>query len=211
VIDAELKKLFPEDSVLQRWLELAPERVAFRRCPRGSAGSATATCEGGAGDERARAQRARQGARGDRAGSPRLGLGRLALPRRRRWPTAPTRSPTGRSWNALLNVAAGATWVSVHHGGGVGIGNSSMPAWSSSPTAAPMRTSASSALLTADPGTGVLRHADAGYADAVEHADLHGLELPMPPTVRDQLTTLRRGRAGRRRTTKEKACPARHG
>ena len=81
--------------------------------------------------------------------------------------------------NALLNVAAGATWVSVHHGGGVGIGNSIhagmvVVADGSGETAERLER-----VLTTDPGTGVLRHADAGYDEAIEAAEQHGLELPI--------------------------------
>ena len=80
--------------------------------------------------------------------------------------------------NALLNTAAGATWVSVHHGGGVGIGNSIhagmvVVADGSDDAAARLER-----VLTADPGTGVMRHADAGYTDAVEVARTTGLDLP---------------------------------
>ena len=80
--------------------------------------------------------------------------------------------------NALLNVAAGATWVSVHHGGGVGIGNSihaGMVVVADGTTAAAERLER---VLTTDPGTGVMRHADAGYAEAVGAASEHGLDLP---------------------------------
>jgi urocanate hydratase len=80
--------------------------------------------------------------------------------------------------NALLNVAAGATWVSVHHGGGVGIGNSihaGMVVVADGSVDADERLER---VLTADPGTGVMRHADAGYAEAIEHARNNGLDLP---------------------------------
>jgi urocanate hydratase len=80
--------------------------------------------------------------------------------------------------NALLNTAAGATWVSVHHGGGVGIGNSihaGVVVLADGTDAAAERLER---VLTADPGTGVMRHADAGYADAVEVARTTDLDLP---------------------------------
>ena len=83
--------------------------------------------------------------------------------------------------NALLNTAAGATWVSVHHGGGVGIGNSihaGMVVLADGTDDADQRLER---VLTADPGTGVMRHADAGYADALDHAAVHGLDLPSIP------------------------------
>jgi urocanate hydratase len=83
--------------------------------------------------------------------------------------------------NALLNTAAGATWVSVHHGGGVGIGNSihaGMVVVADGTAAAADRLER---VLTTDPGLGVLRHADAGYPEAREAAERHGLELPGQP------------------------------
>ena len=81
---------------------------------------------------------------------------------------------------ALLGglAAAGATWVSVHHGGGVGIGNSihaGMVVVADGTTAAAERLER---VLTTDPGTGVMRHADAGYEEALEAAGEHGLRLP---------------------------------
>ena len=80
--------------------------------------------------------------------------------------------------NALLNTAAGATWVSVHHGGGVGIGNSihaGMVVLADGSADAAERLER---VLTTDPGTGVMRHADAGYDEALEAAHEHGLDLP---------------------------------
>jgi len=80
--------------------------------------------------------------------------------------------------NALLNTAAGATWVSVHHGGGVGIGNSlhaGMVVLADGTDAAAERLER---VLTTDPGTGVLRHADAGYEEALATAREHDLRVP---------------------------------
>ena len=81
--------------------------------------------------------------------------------------------------NALLNTACGASWVSIHHGGGVGIGYSmhaGMVTVAAGTDAAERRLQR---VLTADPGTGVMRHADAGYDDALETARRHGIDLPM--------------------------------
>ena len=83
--------------------------------------------------------------------------------------------------NALLNVAAGATWVSVHHGGGVGIGNSihaGMVVLADGTEGAAARLER---VLTTDPGTGVMRHADAGYEEALDTARATGLDLPSLP------------------------------
>jgi len=83
--------------------------------------------------------------------------------------------------NALLNTACGATWVSVHHGGGVGIGYSLHAGMVvvADGTAAPARRLAR--VLTADPGTGVMRHADAGYPEAIAAARARGIDLPSVP------------------------------
>ncbi len=83
--------------------------------------------------------------------------------------------------NALLNTASGATWVSVHHGGGVGIGNSihaGMVVVADGTDAAAERLQR---VLTSDPGTGVMRHADAGYEEALDAARSGGLDLPSVP------------------------------
>jgi urocanate hydratase len=181
-IDAVLRDLFPDDSLLQRWLELAPKRVAFQGLP-------ARICWLGYGD-RARAGLAinelvRSGAVKAPVviGRDHLDSGSVASPYRE---TEAMRdgSDAIADWpilNALLNVAAGATWVSVHHGGGVGIGNSihaGMVVLADGTDDAAERLER---VLTADPGTGVMRHLDAGYPEAVAAAAAHGLEAPMSP------------------------------
>jgi urocanate hydratase len=84
--------------------------------------------------------------------------------------------------NALVNVAAGATWVSVHHGGGVGIGNSIHAGMVVVADGTDTAAEKLERVLTTDPGTGVMRHADAGYAEALETARAHGLDLPSVDT-----------------------------
>jgi urocanate hydratase len=178
-IDAKLLELFPADRVLQRWLELAPERVAFQGLP-------ARICWLGYGD-RARAGLAinelvRSGlVKGPVViGRDHLDSGSVASPYRETEAMADG-SDAIADWpilNALLNVAAGATWVSVHHGGGVGIGNSihaGMVVLADGTDDAAERLER---VLTADPGTGVMRHADAGYPEAVAQAREHGLDLP---------------------------------
>jgi urocanate hydratase len=182
-IDTRLLELFPDDALLQRWLELAPERVAFQGLP-------ARICWLGLGD-RAKAGLAINELvrRGEVAapiviGRDHLDSGSVASPYRE---TEAMRdgSDAIADWpilNALLNTAAGATWVSVHHGGGVGIGNSihaGMVVVADGTDDAAQRLER---VLTTDPGIGVLRHADAGYAEAIEAADRHGLELPTRPT-----------------------------
>jgi urocanate hydratase len=178
-IDAKLRELFPGDALLQRWLELAPERVAFQGLP-------ARICWLGLGD-RARAGLAiNELVRSGEVTAPivigrdHLDAGSVASPYRE---TEAMRdgSDAIADWpilNALLNTAAGATWVSVHHGGGVGIGNAihaGMVIVADGTEDAAQRLER---VLTTDPGTGVVRHADAGYAEALDAAERHGLELP---------------------------------
>jgi urocanate hydratase len=184
-IDRMLLELFPADGALQRWLRLAPERVAFQGLP-------ARICWLGFGD-RARAGLAiNELVRSGEVKAPvvigrdHLDSGSVASPYRE---TESMRdgSDAIADWpilNALLNVAAGATWVSVHHGGGVGIGNSIhagmvVVADGSDETAERLER-----VLTTDPGSGVLRHADAGYDEALAAAEEHGLRVPLPPSRR---------------------------
>src|SRR5205823_1559864 len=87
--------------------------------------------------------------------------------------------------NALVNVAAGATWVSVHHGGGVGIGNAIHAGMVVVADGTDAQADRLERVLTTDPGTGVMRHADAGYDDAIDAAREHGLDLPSLSEERD--------------------------
>jgi urocanate hydratase len=85
--------------------------------------------------------------------------------------------------NALVNVSAGATWVSVHHGGGVGIGNSLHAGMVVLADGTDEMAERLERVLTADPGLGVMRHLDAGYTEAREAASAHGLEPPLGPAA----------------------------
>jgi urocanate hydratase len=185
-IDAALRELFPEDGVLQRWLELAPERVAFQGLP-------ARICWLGYGDRAQAGLAINELVRNGRVKAPvvigrdHLDSGSVASPYRETEAMADG-SDAIADWpilNALLNVAAGATWVSVHHGGGVGIGNSIHAGMVVVADGSEDAAERLERVLTTDPGTGVLRHADAGYAAAVEQAERHGLAVPMPPTVRE--------------------------
>jgi urocanate hydratase len=186
VIDATLKELFPGDQLLQRWLELAPERVAFQGLP-------ARICWLGLGD-RARAGLAiNELVSSGRVRAPvvigrdHLDSGSVASPYRETEAMLDG-SDAIADWpilNALVNVAAGATWVSVHHGGGVGIGNSIHAGMVVVADGTDEMAERLERVLTADPGTGVMRHLDAGYDDAVDAAAAHGLEPPMPPTGRE--------------------------
>jgi urocanate hydratase len=181
-IDETLRGLFPDDAALQRWLELAPGRVAFQGLP-------ARICWLGYGD-RARAGLAiNELVRSGKVRAPvvigrdHLDSGSVASPYRE---TEAMRdgSDAIADWpilNALLNVAAGATWVSLHHGGGVGIGNSIHAGMVVVADGSDEMAERLERVLTTDPGTGVLRHVDAGYPEAIAFAADHGLEPPMQP------------------------------
>jgi urocanate hydratase len=178
-IDETLRALFPDDALLQRWLELAPERVAFQGLP-------ARICWLGLGD-RARAGHAiNELVRSGKVEAPiaigrdHLDSGSVASPYRE---TESMRdgSDAIADWpilNALLNASAGATWVSVHHGGGVGIGNSIHAGMVVVADGTDEAAERLERVLTADPGLGVLRHADAGYEEAAAAARQHDLGLP---------------------------------
>jgi urocanate hydratase len=182
-IDEALLELFPDDRALQRWLTVAPERIEFQGLParicwlgygaRASAGLAI--------NELVRSGQVRAPVV---IGRDHLDSGSVASPYRE---TEAMRdgSDAIADWpilNALLNVAAGATWVSVHHGGGVGIGNSIHAGMVVVADGTDQAADRLERVLTTDPGTGVLRHVDAGYDEAVAAAARHGLEPPMPPS-----------------------------
>jgi urocanate hydratase len=185
--DRALMRLFPQNVPLARWLTLAEERVAFQGLP-------ARICWLGYG-ERAKAgllfnDLVREGR--VRApiviGRDHLDGGSVASPNRE---TEGMRdgSDAIADWpilNALLNTACGASWVSVHHGGGVGIGYSihaGMVVVADGTEAATRRLER---VLTADPGTGVMRHADAGYPEAIAAARDGGVDLPMIPRLERQ-------------------------
>jgi urocanate hydratase len=178
--DAKMKELFPDDRALHRWLDLAGARIAFQGLP-------ARICWLGLG------QRDRAGlafndmvARGELGapiviGRDHLDAGSVASPNRE---TEAMRdgSDAVSDWpllNALLNTASGATWVSFHHGGGVGMGYSQhagVVVVCDGSAAAAQRIAR---VLWNDPATGVMRHADAGYDDAIACAREQGLDLPM--------------------------------
>lgn len=181
VTDRIILELFPDDEPLARWIRLAGERVAFQGLP-------ARICWLGYG-ERARAGLAFNEAvrRGEISapvviGRDHLDCGSVASPNRE---TEAMKDGTDAvaDWailNALVNTASGASWVSFHHGGGVGMGYS---LHSGQVTVADGTDAAAEALervLTADPGMGVIRHADAGYEEAQRCAAERGVKIPMP-------------------------------
>ena len=178
-IDRRLAELFPEDEVLGRWLELAPGRVEFQGLP-------ARICWLGLGDRAQAGLAINELVRLGTVQAPvvigrdHLDSGSVASPYRE---TEAMRdgSDAIADWpilNALLNVAAGATWVSVHHGGGVGIGNSIHAGMVVVADGSDEMEERLERVLTTDPGSGVMRHADAGYPDALDAAREHGVSLP---------------------------------
>jgi len=179
-IDRALVELFPDDEPLRRWLALARDKVKFQGLP-------ARICWLGLG------QRAKAGllfndlvARGAVAapiviGRDHLDTGSVASPHRE---TEAMRdgSDAVSDWpllNALVNTASGASWVSFHHGGGVGIGYAQHAGQVIVADGTPAAARRLERVLTNDPATGVLRHADAGYEDARRCAAEQGLTIPM--------------------------------
>jgi urocanate hydratase len=178
--DAKVKELIPDDPHLHRWLDMARERIAFQGLP-------ARICWVGLKD-RARLGQAFNDmvASGELKapiviGRDHLDSGSVASPNRETEAMADG-SDAVSDWpllNALLNTAGGATWVSLHHGGGVGMGfsqHSGVVIVADGTDAARARLGR---VLWNDPGTGVMRHADAGYAIAQQCAAEQGLDLPM--------------------------------
>lgn len=173
-------ELFPDDPVLDRWLKLAREKVHFQGLP-------ARVCWIGYGDRAEFGAAMNEMVRSGELSAPivigrdHLDTGSVASPYRETegmidgsdaiadWPLL----------NALINTAAGATWVSIHNGGGVGIGYSQhagMVVVADGTEEASVRLRR---VLTTDPGMGIIRHADAGYDKAIEEATKHGIKIPM--------------------------------
>jgi urocanate hydratase len=178
--DAKVKELVPDNPHLHNWLGMARERIHFQGLP-------SRICWVGLG-ERARLGLAfnEMVARGELSapvviGRDHLDSGSVASPNRET-EGMKDGSDAVSDWpllNALLNTASGATWVSLHHGGGVGMGHSQhagMVICCDGTEAAARRLER---VLTNDPASGVMRHADAGYESAIQCAREHGLKLPM--------------------------------
>jgi len=178
--DALVLELFPEDAALRRWITLARERIAFQGLP-------ARICWLGQGD-RARFALALNElvARGEVSapiviGRDHLDTGSVASPFRET-EGMKDGSDAIADWavlNALLNAASGASWVSFHHGGGVGIGNSLHAGQVIVADGSERMRRRLARVLTNDPGIGVARHADAGYPVAQATARREGIRLPM--------------------------------
>jgi urocanate hydratase len=178
--DEVVAGLFPEDEHLQRWLKLARQKVHFQGLP-------ARICWLGYG-ERARAGLAFNElvAKGQVKapiviGRDHLDAGSVASPNRE---TEAMRdgSDAISDWpilNALINAVNGATWVSFHHGGGVGIGYSQHAGQVIVADGTPAAARRLERVLTSDPGMGIVRHADAGYPEAIAAARRYGIQMPM--------------------------------
>jgi urocanate hydratase len=183
--DRAVVEMFPDDAALARWIRLAGERVAFQGLP-------ARICWLGYG-ERARFGRALNDMvrNGDVSapiviGRDHLDAGSVASPNRETEGMRDGSDAIG-DWpilNALLNASAGATWVSVHHGGGVGIGYSLHAGMVVVADGTDDAAERLDRVLTCDPGMGVARHADAGYPEALEAAARRGVVIPMAHTRR---------------------------
>jgi urocanate hydratase len=178
--DEAILELFPEDEHLQRWIKMAQQKVPFQGLP-------SRICWLGYG-ERAEAGLAfnQLVAEGTVSapiviGRDHLDAGSVASPNRE---TEGMQDGTDAvsDWpllNALVNAVGGATWVSFHHGGGVGIGYSQHAGQVIVADGTEAAARRLERVLTTDPGMGVVRHADAGYRQAVEAARRHGIKMPM--------------------------------
>jgi len=177
--DRALMDAFKDDERLVRWLRMAQERVQFQGLP-------ARICWLGYGGRAVAGRIFNDLVASGRVKAPivigrdHLDSGSVASPNRE---TESMRdgSDAIADWpilNALLNTAAGATWVSVHHGGGVGIGYSIHAGMVVVADGTPDAARRLERVLTTDPGTGIMRHADAGYPEAIAAARRHGLKLP---------------------------------
>ena len=178
--DAKIKELFPENKGVQRWLDMAKERIAFQGLP-------ARICWLGLGERHIAGLAFNEMVKNGELKAPivigrdHLDTGSVASPNRE---TESMKDGTDAvsDWpllNALLNTAGGATWVSLHHGGGVGMGysqHSGVVIVADGTDAAAQRLTR---VLVNDCGSGVMRHADAGYDSAIACAKRNGLNLPM--------------------------------
>ncbi|MFI7278134.1 urocanate hydratase [Streptomyces sp. NPDC049879] len=182
--DRAVLDLFPENEPLARWLRLAGERVRFQGLP-------ARICWLGYGERDRAGERFNDMVASGELSAPvvigrdHLDCGSVASPYRE---TEAMRdgSDAIADWpllNAMVNVASGASWVSVHHGGGVGMGRSLHAGQVTVADGTPLAGEKIRRVLTNDPGTGVIRHVDAGYERAEAVAEEHGVRVPMRETA----------------------------
>jgi urocanate hydratase len=178
--DRAVLEELPGDARLARWIEQAGERIAFQGLP-------ARICWAGYGERHRLGLRFNEMVRSGELRAPvvigrdHLDSGSVASPYRETEGMA-DESDAIADWpllNALVNTSAGASWVSIHHGGGVGIGRSIHAGMVCVADGTDLAAAKLERVLTADPGMGVIRHADAGYPRAVEVADERGVRIPM--------------------------------
>jgi urocanate hydratase len=179
--DAAVLAEFPDNEPLTRWIRLAQEKVQFQGLP-------ARICWLGYGERDRMGLRFNQLVASGQVSAPivigrdHLDSGSVASPYRETESMADG-SDAIADWpllNALLNTASGATWVSIHHGGGVGIGRSIHAGVVAVADGTALAAEKLTRVLTNDPGTGVMRHADAGYDEAKRVAAERGVRIPMP-------------------------------
>ncbi|MBS1678900.1 MAG: urocanate hydratase [Actinobacteria bacterium] len=179
--DAAILDLFGDQEHIARWIRLAGERVKFQGLP-------SRICWLGYGERHLAGLRFNEMVASGEVSAPivigrdHLDAGSVASPQRE---TEAMRdgSDAVADWpllNALINTAAGATWVSIHHGGGVGMGKSIHAGQVIVADGTPEAAARIERVLLADPGMGILRHVDAGYPEARQAAEEHGVRIPMP-------------------------------
>jgi urocanate hydratase len=178
--DAKMKELFPDHAGLHRWLDMAQQRISFQGLP-------ARICWIGLGERHLAGLAFNEMVRSGELKGPivigrdHLDSGSVASPNRET-EAMKDGSDAVSDWpllNALLNTASGATWVSLHHGGGVGMGYSQHAGVVIVCDGTPEAAQRVERVLWNDPATGVMRHADAGYEIAEQCAQEHGLNLPM--------------------------------
>ncbi|MDA0297928.1 MAG: urocanate hydratase [Actinobacteria bacterium] len=178
--DAAALEEFPDDEGLAKWIHLAKERVAFQGLP-------ARICWLGYGERHRLGLRFNEMVKKGQLKAPivigrdHLDSGSVASPYRET-ESMIDGSDAIADWpllNALVNTASGATWVSIHHGGGVGIGRSIHAGMVAVADGTDLAAEKLARVLVTDPGMGVIRHADAGYDRAIEVADQRGVRLPM--------------------------------
>ena len=186
VTDAALKELFPDNEHLHRWLDAAGELVEFEGLP-------ARICWLGYGERHQAGLLFNELVREGKVKAPivigrdHLDSGSVASPYRET-ESMLDGSDAIADWpllNALTATSSGATWVSIHHGGGVGIGRSIHAGQVGVADGTDLAAQKLDRLLTNDPGMGVLRHVDAGYSRAAEVAAERGVRVPMEPRIRD--------------------------
>ncbi len=178
--DRAVVEEFPDDEALHRWMRMASERVAFQGLP-------ARICWLGYGERHRLGLRFNEMVKRGELKAPivigrdHLDSGSVASPYRET-EAMMDGSDAIADWpllNALVNTASGATWVSIHHGGGVGIGRSIHAGMVCVADGTSLASEKLSRVLITDPGTGVIRHADAGYERAITVADERGVRIPM--------------------------------